>query len=406
MHRLILIFSCSILYLFSTSLTAEEMQIETEFRPSADNPGVDKFTNLTPESGYCLDRPAYCDQMGVLSLLTGLRVTDRVFDSNSSDLRRRSYQRLNSSWRTVTLLDKGNSQNIQLEFRLVMLSQRITPKNPSSDTGWDTYTPPTGGCKNTVGWGTTSWILWAWGHQEGVSTCHRQVSKIDDTATLSAISIGYELRAPDPMTLPNGNFSGSISYSVGKDQDIDLGEGAYSDSELTFNIQSNIQHELKVEHLGSPKVKLEPVGGWDDWVGNGASQFRLEGKGNFTIVASSPVSITARCDQQVLNDCAIQKEGGDGDPVVVPLALMLTIPEMVDAKTGEAINKTLIPAYAPQTPGIVMKPVDLLNHVATVDFSVNEVSSLRMGQYPGSAWKAGVTLIFDSELPFWTSDGR
>lgn len=404
MHRLILIFSSSILYLFSTSLAAEEMQIETEFRPSAENPGENRFTNLTPESGYCLDRPNECANMRVLSLLTGLRVTDRVFDASSSDLRRRSYQRLNSSWRTVTLLDKINRHNIQLEFRLVMLSHRITPDNPTAGANWHTHTPPTGGCINTVGWGTDRWILWAWGHQEKVSTCHRPISNINDKATLSAISIGYELRAPNPMTLPNGNFTGSIRYSVGKDQDIDLGEGSYSDSELTFNIRSNIQHELKVAHLGSSKVKLEPVGGWDDWIGNGASQFRLEGKGYFTIVASSPVSITARCDQQIRNDCAIQKEAGDGEPVVVPLALMLTIPEMVDIRTGEDIKQTIIPAYAPQTPGIIMKPVDLLNHVATVDFSVNEVSSLRMGQYPGSVWKAGVTLVFDAELPFWISD--
>lgn len=388
------------LLLLSSSTIADTLMVETEFRPSAANPEENMFTNITPETGYCTERPADCQKAGVFSLLTNLEVSNRHINSKNSDLRYRSYQRLNSQWRKVTLRDVFSGRNIEAEFRIIMLAhQTNTIDTPGS---YYSNNPVAGGCSHTVGWGTPTYNKWAWIHPEGINICHRDITKVDPAASLTKISIGYELRAQNPMTLPNGSFKGSVSYSVGKDQDIDLGEGSYNDPQLTINIITTIQHELIVSHKGSEKVTLTPPGGWQDWITSGATQFTLKGKGEFTMGASSPISITARCTHQVLNDCAIQKEGDDG-PVFVPVHLALTLPGMKNRDTGENIVNTVIPVYAPQTPGIIVQPENFLNTTGTIDFTVNEVSSLRMGQYPGSVWKGDATIIFDADLPFFTS---
>lgn len=46
--------------LFSLSAHALEVEFKASFRPDAGNPLKNEFTNNTPPSGYCADRPTEC----------------------------------------------------------------------------------------------------------------------------------------------------------------------------------------------------------------------------------------------------------------------------------------------------------------------------------------------------------
>ncbi|WP_139729254.1 hypothetical protein [Aeromonas sobria] len=71
--------------------------------------------------------------------------------------------------------------------------------------------------------------------------------------------IGYRLVPPDPLKMQNGTYKGSLTLTVGANQDLDFGNGNYSDSTLTVNFSLKVQHQIKVEFPpGGDKVVLLP----------------------------------------------------------------------------------------------------------------------------------------------------
>ncbi|WOJ30905.1 hypothetical protein R1917_00445 [Citrobacter koseri] len=395
-----LFFSITSLF-FTVPAVAVDMYIETEFRPSADRPADNEFTNLTPETGFCLEHRVDCVRMGVKSLMTGIEMLSKTFDATKQeDLTRQAYQHLNSSFRPLIMRDPVTGKSFRAEFRIAMLANKFISNNAGvlEPENWQNLAAPEGGCSSSSISSSPEMVAWAWLHPEGSSTCYYRLSNvIGAMASARDISIGYILRAPNPMQLPQGTFNGVISYEIGTGKDIDIGGSTYTERELNIHISATIQHELKVSIQGDHHITLEPAGGWDAWSGGGNDQFRLEGQGRFSIVASSPVHISAECTHQVLNDCALQVEG-ESEPALVPLHLRLTIPGMINRTTGEEIRGTPILARALQTPGIIMEPVSLINNAGVIDFFVDEVSSLRMGTYPGSTWKGSATIIFDAAV--------
>ncbi|HDX4048306.1 TPA: hypothetical protein ROG05_000654 [Enterobacter soli] len=392
--------------IFSFWCQAEALHITTEFKPSLTNPAKNTFTNTTPISGFCRTYPVKCND-GKFSIETGITVSNKRLNYTSADPRDHTYQYLYSNWKEITLRDPVQRREIRVEFRLTFLSHRFVRKaddfSPAAFNG--ASLSPAGGCAGLGGYftGTFSQFELAWEHPEGAFSCHKLLRNdpaigldFDDVA-IDRISIGYELRSSSPLTLPNGHFRGQVNYTVGEGQEIDFGSGSYSDNELTIALDADIEHDLRVEHIDSNRVILEPREGWDNWSNSGQSQVRLEGESRIKVVASSPVNLSVDCEHRFLNMCNLKKDGEDS---FVDLNLSITIPGMIRRDTGDPIADIFIPSFVSGVSGLVMMPEEYIDTTGTVKFWISEGSSGRIIEDSGSSWRGNVTLIFDASVPF------
>uniref|UniRef100_UPI00289CC764 hypothetical protein n=1 Tax=Pantoea sp. CTOTU49201 TaxID=2953855 RepID=UPI00289CC764 len=280
-----LVFLLMIIASMSSAL-AEELAITTEFKPSATNPAHNEFTNTTPVSGYCAN---WTCPAGTFSVRTYITADYRIINTNSSDPRHHTYQHLDANWRTATLYDKTTRRSISVRFRISLLGMRLM-KDVAS---WDkddfnnAGNSPNGNCTGVGNARGNSQFIYAWNHPEGINTCEKNISNIVlNDVKIDQISIGYEMKVIEsPMTIANGEYVGSITYNIGNNKEIDLGQADYTDNELKINITASVQHEFRVASSGPTRIELEPTGGWDI-VRGGATEARLEGRSSYSLTAS------------------------------------------------------------------------------------------------------------------------
>lgn len=387
---------------FSTLLKAETLNVTAEFRPNAANPNVDEFTNTTPLGGFCKDYPQHCGA-GNFSLSTGLSVSSKSLIGGSSNLDDGVYQKLDAGVKVLTLTDSTSGKTIKVNFRLNLIGQRYyQTANALYSANFNAAgRNPNGNCTGTMGLGYESgnapYYIFGWIHNSPDSECYKAVKNFNyNDVTIRNISLGYQMTSDRPMDMPNGKYEGSYTYTVGKGNQIDLGAGVYSDSTIVINITAEIEHELRFEQTGQSKIEMNPPGGWDNWTSGGASQFRLEGSGAFKTTASAPFTVSLECQHTILNSCAMQMEGTD---TLIQVATSITIPGIRERDSKTFITDWPIYVRSPSTPDYVLEPLWYVNAMdSTVKFSISEIESLRMGQFPGSTWRGSATLVFDAEI--------
>lgn len=399
-HHLIWVLNSLVLILSIMTSQAATVEISAEFKPSAAEPDKNSFTDTTAHSGFCKTYPTACPA-GTFSIMTDLSVENKTLSHSSRDNRDHTYQKANSRWQYVMLTDHETGKSIVVQFRIVLLAQRFA-RTSNSFNGSDfnlAGRAPEGGCTGTTAYMTSQNYEFAWLHPAEISTCYKTVKNIDyNDVKIERISVGYEMKSLSPLTMPNGSFKGGYGYTVGKGMDIDFGEGTYSDDTLQVNISAEIQHDFKVSIQGSNSVELSPPGGWRSWSASNNAQFRLEGTGQVNMTASSPVSITAYCTHEQLKSCALKREGGDE---TVAVDIDFSMPGMHERESKEPVTRIAIPITTPTTPGLILVPDSYVNGaIGQVNFSVNEIESLKMAKHLGSTWKGSATLVFDADLPF------
>lgn len=381
-----------------SSALAEELAITTEFKPSASNPAHNEFTNTTPVSGFCAN---WTCPTGTFSLRTDITATNRIINTNSSDLRHHTYQHLDANWRTATLYDKTTRRSISVQFRISLLGMRFI-RSTASWQGSDFNNAgrsPNGNCTGVSSALSNSQFEYAWNHPEGINTCDKNISNIDlNDVRMDRISIGYEMKVIEsPMTIANGEYVGSITYNIGNNKEIDLGQADYTDNELKINITASVQHEFRVASSGPTRIELEPTGGWDI-VRGGATEARLEGRSSFSLTASAPFGIYTECEHSRLGSCALKMDGAAN---TVPLNVAVTMPNMRVRGTNEIVNNMSVPMRGSSMQQVIVEPITFSNAAESpIAFSVSAPDSRTMLANPGSTWKGTVTLVFDSELPF------
>lgn len=206
------------------------------------------------------------------------------------------------------------------------------------------------------------------------------------------ISIGYQLVTPNPLRIDSGKYIGSVRYSVGNGQQIDLGEGNYSDNELVFNIEATVHHDLIVGHIANGgKAQLQPPGGWGRWMQGGPQPQRLENDSTFILSGSGPFSVTLRCEHNDRNDCAL-KNADNGD--LVPVVTSLTVPGVMNAETNALTEQTRLSNDG--VPRLLYADSYLLNQRSTLHFQTGGAATQQMLSQPGSRWRGAVTLVFDA----------
>jgi len=383
---------------------ASELDITAEFIPRISSPGNVKFVNTTPLSGYCGDNNANC-RPGDFTIMFPLTI-ERTW-VNPGPLDGHNYQRVDGDWKTVYVSQDGGGPTVPVRFRLNLLARRYnlgtlmpggTPGSISFISNLaGRYGATSGGCQGRVGAGNGIFYSYAWSVPQGTVTCTREPANDllgPYAGTLSEVSVGYELEAPNPFALGNGTYRGTLRYSLGPGRQIDLGNGRYNEDQINFNFQLKVQHELRIDFPdGSDHAVLEPDGGWTQWQHGGRAPTSLRRTHPFLIWASAPMKMYLKCEATIGNQCSI-REPLSGHQV--PIVVAVTLPGEV-RHNGAVVQQLPLPlgeAQALQFQNVAIAA----GRQARLHYGVEQPYVGAMLQHPGRQYSGDVTIVFDAQL--------
>jgi len=197
--------------------------------------------------------------------------------------------------------------------------------------------------------------------------------------------------------MSSGDYSGSLTYSVGPNADFDFGDVMLpSSSSLTLNFNLNVQHTLKVDiPPGGEKVRLVPNGGWQSWLQAGRRPVSLFRDQTFNISASSRFKMLINCGPGVGAECGLQDSNNYRR---VELYVSVSMPNGITDLAGQPVRRM------PLKPGVgsalYFKPGFYVDRApGTLHFEVPPHSMAEMLQ-PGvsDSYSGTVIVIWDSDI--------
>ncbi|MBK5397384.1 hypothetical protein JFU47_11820 [Pseudomonas sp. TH39(2020)] len=336
------------LWLFTLCATAATQEISAVFKPDPSNPMQNKFVNSTPQSGVCPGHmPGRCEALGIFSI----RTSDINFRSNAPlllnhvgpgpvDVRKGVMFKVPSEWRSFEVVsDKGERETVQV--RIAGIGNRFDTR-PGGTRSWSprTFVFAPAPCVSTgMNTGNSQILLWFWIVPEGAGTC--SLTHVMEVPELTYVNFeyAYELKTPNPLGMSTGRYTGSITYTVGPNQDFDFGDIMIpNDNILTFNFNLDVQHTLKVEvPPGGNRVELIPQGGWQAWLQRNRRPERLFRDQTFNISASSRFKMQLDCQySDGGNQCLLYEPNSGG---AVPLNISVTLPSGLNDATGQPVSR-------------------------------------------------------------------
>ncbi|EBP0972796.1 hypothetical protein LB58_19185 [Salmonella enterica] len=405
---LAMFFACS-------AATAATMTISAMFSPSIDNVDNNKFTNTTPQGGYCNSWPERCTD-GQVSILLPFSM-ETTYALKALAPKREGYLvKLPSAWRSVQVTNTDSGDTATVNFRASRYSGRL---NMGIDYNWGSTGGGTlaypensgsGGCSSGAGGtgllGSTGWQehAWSFGVASDAAGCYRISAKEHASIKWSRLSIGYELETPNPLAMNSGIYEGSYTFSIGPGGDFDFGDNIIaSDTSLTINFILTVNHELKLSSTTS-SVSLQPCAkgkfcseeqgqaNWERWMVNRITP-ELTGRSTFNLSSSGEFMVYLECEQHLGSDCALRSNNTPSQ--LVSVQSLLSLPDnIVDKSTGAAvvnrrlaIGKNLNQIFATKTYGIARS--------GSVDFLVGQNDVDTMLKTRPDTYSGAITVIFD-----------
>ena len=264
----VLLFACV------PAANALTQDISALFRPDPSKPNENTFLNTTPISGYCADRPSDCRATGMFSVRLRLSAnTISPIQANHEDPRQGAMFKVPASWRPVQVTHTGTGEIETVEVRWSGFGSRQLFSNSVielvgggasvwgahralwSGLEW-VYAPLPCQYSGVSLYNITSYAFFWKVPTEGV--CGKTARYLIPAMSYNYLDFAYELRTPNPLKMSSGQYTGSLTYSVGPGQDIDMGDVMIpNDSALTLNFKLDVEHTLKVEvPPGGNRVEL------------------------------------------------------------------------------------------------------------------------------------------------------
>ncbi|MGY1889395.1 hypothetical protein [Pseudomonas sp. SDT291_1_S447] len=398
-----------LLTLFSVAAAAEVHNIDATFEPDFANPQKNQFKNQTPSEGFCRQVPGACEPIGLFSLIARIPfAANAPIQANHADPRRGGMAKVPSNWSTVSVTNASGDTHI-VEVRIAGIGHEAGfPLSVGELTGggwWDdlweggawVYAPPPCLGVGTVTAGHHGYNSF-WRVPEGAGTCAKKaLFDIPVGMNYQYFVYAYELRTPDPLKMDAGDYTGSITYTVGPNMDFDMGDVMIpSDSMLTLNFNLKVTHTMKVDiPPGGNRVVLEPLGGWQSWLNQGRKPTRLMRDQTFNISASSRFRMNIECEYVMGNNCALwESTAGHG----VPLEVSVTLPSGLTDSAGQPVKRRRLWRDGSGTE--LFQPGFYLDRkVGTLHFEVarDAVDEMLKDGYARS-YSGNVTVIWDSEV--------
>ncbi|SFW68425.1 hypothetical protein EDB98_111145 [Pseudomonas fluorescens] len=391
---------------------AVSRDISAVFRPDASKPQENTFRNTTPVSGYCATYPHQCELAKMFSIrlpLTSNSIGPIQADHGSA--RQGAMFKVPANWRPAQITHTATGETELVEVRFSGIGSR--------------YRIPAG-VVNVVGggvsildahkrlWRGSSWVnVPAPCQYSGVGAytaidyeffwkapveevCAKTALYSIPAMSYTHVDFAYELRTPNPLKMSSGQYTGTLTYTVGPGQDVDLGDVMIpNDSVLTLNFKLDVEHTLKVEvPPGGNRVELVPQDGWQAWLNSGRKPVRLFRDQRFHISASSRFKMGLECQHISGNTCAIT-ETGSGH--AVPVDVSVTLPDGLTDASGQPVNRRRLLRDGSGTelfqPGLYVDRRPGMLHFEVGRSSVEEMLDGGATRYSGD-----VTVIWDSEV--------
>lgn len=393
----------------SAWVQAGTAEIRAQFRPDPANPMFNQFKNITPSSGYCDHFIAFCTPRNLFSLqmpLGGLpQTTGGPVPANHSDPRQGAYWKVPSHWQTIDVVNLAGDRE-QVEIRISGIGGRadhggdvnVITGGGGYEALWSTgrwHNAPSpcvpGGGLN----GTSYYVVWFWLVPENASACSTRALFDLPNFNYRYIHFGYELRTPNPLTMPTGIYRGSVTYTVGPGMDFDFGDRIVThDNIVTLEFTLDVEHTLKVElPPGGDRIELLPEGGWQAWLNQGRRPARLFRDQTFTLAASSRFKMNLECGLVIGNTCGLRN--GEGDEV--PVQIAVTLPYGLRDQYDQPVNK--LPLRLDGVGSELFQPLHYVdNRSGKLHFEVGQDDVGEMLKTPGTTYSGTATVVWDSEV--------
>lgn len=408
-HRLCHFFSASLLAV-SASANALTQDITARFVPDPASPMQNEFVNTTPQSGVCeWHAPAipHCLAEGIFSIRSNdfHAASNATIRANHVDPRQGAMWKVPSEWRDLQVTHRETGEVETVQVRIAGIGHRWDLSNPPGVGAWQLpnvnwasqWREAPSPCKgiNYIA-AANSFALFFWIVPENAGVCSRTPGTDIPTFAYSNIEYAYAIKTPRPLTMSTGQYTGSLSYSMGPGGDFDFGDVMIPrDNQFTFNFTLDVQHSLDVKiPPGGNRVELVPQGGWQAWLNHGQKPVRLFRDQTFNISSSSRFKMRLECEYSMAGKtCALlEPTSGHG----VPLNVSVTLPNGLEDANGPVNRRPLLidgsgtelfqPAfYVDRKPG-------------TLHFEVAREHVEHMLTGAERTYSGNVTVIWDSEV--------
>lgn len=386
--------------LFGLPVQAASIDVTGEYKPATYEVEFGKFINTTPCSvaanmtgDFWCKGTASLDKEQAVVIKTTIHRTVK----NNNNLRDAiTYQRFTGR-KTVELVNEyGDRKTLSFVLTNIGGSHNNNILETANSTGKQWLYSVSGDCRFRLeSWASSDWLEYFFdinkANQMTGGICYNNDFKKDFVSAetyMRRFYIGYRLVPPDPLKMQNGTYKGSLTLTVGANQDLDFGNGTYSDSTLTVNFSLKVQHQIKVEFpAGSDKVILYPPSGWHDWIYGGKTKIprELSAELPFRLWVSNPFVIKLKCQYQIGVSCAIKN---DKDHRVIVNVLY---------RNRLGIGKEHVLSTNNYTITLDDKGVSV-GEERRIIFKVAGADAREMIKYPGSTYKGDVTLIYDAAI--------
>jgi hypothetical protein len=390
--------------------SALSRDITAVFRPDPSKPNENKFINTTPVSGYCQSFSSQCRGRFSIRLPIRFESADPI-QANHADRRQGAMFKLPGSWRSiqVTHATTGETETVEVRWSGVGSQYRL-PTNVVNLVGggvttlvahqrlWNgsSWVNPPSPCRYSgVGSYNTTWYAFFWQTPaEGV--CAKRARYYIPSMSYTYLDFAYELRTPNPLGMSSGRYTGALTYTVGPEQDVDMGDVMLpNDSTITLNFKLDVEHTLKVDiPPGGSRVELVPQEGWQAWLNSGQRPARLFRDQRFHISASSRFKMALECQAISGNTCALTDAGTDH---AVPVDVSVTLPDGLTDATGQPANRRRLLRDG-SDPGFFQPGFYLDRKLGTLHFEVGSENVKAMLDRGGNRYTGDITVIWDSEV--------
>lgn len=386
---------------FTVSAGAVSVDLTAVFRPDPAKPMHNEFKNTTPQGGYCKDHPAYCAD-GIFSIALPIRFRSIAPILPEHAERQGAMFRTPSYWKEVTVIHDGTGKAETVKMRVNGIGAAYTIKEPLPGGVWDaSWVNAPAPCNyGGVGYGSAYYYAFFWRVPANAGTCaKRAYQTIPETLGFAYQDVGfsYELVTPDPLKMSTGTYRGVMNYTVGPQQDFDMGDVMLPDDDLiNLNFTLTVEHTLKVDiPPGGDRVELVPEGGWQSWLTQGRKPTRLFRDQTFNISSSTRFKMHLECNIPGLFDCMIR------DPVsqrAAVVQLSISLPNGLTDTNGQPVKRR--PLHVGHVnaqefkPGFYLDRAPGILHFEIAPYYVNYM--LKPGE--ASKYSGNFTVVWDSDI--------
>jgi hypothetical protein len=398
--------------IMTTSAKAEDVRITAVFKPDSAYPHLNKFKNTTPPSGYCGSWPEQCELHNFFSLKVPIQFNSRLpIPANHPSVRQGAMLKAPAQWRELTVYHETTREPEKVRVRIAGIGSQVATDDVMTLVGgaadyriahnllWGLswVNAPSPCVYSGVGWYTSTTYDFFWQTPtEGV--CSKQAKFNVPWLRFNHLDFAYELETPNPLGMSSGQYTGSLTYSIGPTGDFDFGDVLIpTDSVLTLNFNLDVQHTLKVDipPVGE-QVQLVPAGGWQSWLQAGRKPVRLFRDQTFNISASSRFKMYMECEFiGVSYDCLLDDRVSRRQ---VELQVFVTLPGGLTDLSGQPVRHMRLRAGAANAlyfqPGFYVDRAPGVLHFEVPQRQVEFMLSPGAGPY----YRGKVTVIWDSEI--------